>query len=142
MLHELTLKKDVRTFSVSPENPTGAKGAGGRATLAEGSAANAARDLGQGWKVNPYVRLEAGKTAVLADICGEGAIKHFWITDSAHHGRELLLRIFFKVCPSSKGYIFIPCKNCITWIKGWLTLTQMYDLLPTPLFCWSKARVC
>ena len=93
MLNNLTLKKDIRTFSVCPENPTGKKGEGGRATLEEGSAAYAARDLGQGWKVNPYIVLPEGETAVLADIAGEGAIKHIWITDSAKYGRQLLLRI-------------------------------------------------
>lgn len=82
MLNDLTLKKDIRTFSVSPENPTGGKGAGGKAKLEESSARNAARELGQGWKVNPYIVLSEGKTAVLADIKGEGAIKHFWISDS------------------------------------------------------------
>ena len=95
MLNNLTLKKDIRTFSVSPENPTGKKGEGGKATLAEGSAANAARELGQGWKVNPYINLDAGATAVLADVRGEGAIKHIWITDGAKSGRLLLLRIYF-----------------------------------------------
>ena len=95
MLNNLTLKKDIRTFSVCPENPTGKKGAGGRATLEEGSAAYAARDLGQGWKVNPYIVLPEGETAVLADIEGEGAIKHIWITDSAKYGRQLILRIYF-----------------------------------------------
>ena len=95
MLHNLTLKKDIRTFSVSPENLSGKKGEGGKATLENGSAANAARELGQGWKVNPYLVLEPGETATLADVTGEGAIKHFWITDSARHGRDLLLRIYF-----------------------------------------------
>lgn len=95
MLNNLTVKKDIRTFSVSPENPTGQKGEGGKATLATGSAANAARELGQGWKVNPYIVLEAGQTAVLADVQGEGAIKHFWITDCAQYGRQLILRIYF-----------------------------------------------
>lgn len=95
MLNALTLKKDIRSFSVSPENITGAKGSGGMATLEEGSAAHSARDLGQGWTVNPYIVLGAKQTAVLADIKGEGAIKHFWITDSASVGRQLLLRIYF-----------------------------------------------
>ena len=95
MLHNLTLKKEIRTFSVCPENPTGGKGEGGKASLEEGSAAQAARDLGQGWKVNPYIILEAGKTAVLADIRCQGAIKHIWITDGAKYGRQLILRIWF-----------------------------------------------
>ena len=95
MLNNLTTKKNIRTFSVCPENPTGAKSCGGMATLENGSAAYNARELGVGWKVNPYIDLEAGKTAVLADIKGQGAIKHFWITDSAKCGRQLLLRIYF-----------------------------------------------
>ena len=94
MLHNLTLKKDIRSFSVCPENLTGEKGKGGMATLEEGSAAIAAQDLGQGWKVNPYLMLEGKTTTVLADIQGEGAIKHIWITDSAR-SRRLILRIYF-----------------------------------------------
>jgi hypothetical protein len=62
MLNNLTTKKDIRTFSVSPENLTGEKGKGGMAI--EGTAASCARDLGQGWKVNPYLHLDAGKTVV------------------------------------------------------------------------------
>ena len=93
MLNNLTLQKDIRTFSVSPENLTGEKGKGGMA--AEGSASYAARDLGQGWKVNPYLVLQPGSTTVLADIKGQGAIKHIWMTDSTKFGRLLILRIYF-----------------------------------------------
>jgi hypothetical protein len=96
MLHELTVKKNIRSFSVCPENLTGEKGMGGRAT--EGTASHAARELGQGWKVNPYLIVEAGETIVLADIKGQGAIKHFWITDNAAMGRLLILRIWFDGC--------------------------------------------
>ena len=89
----MTTKKDIRTFSVSPENLTGAKGAGGMAI--EGTASNAARELGQGWKVNPFLVIQPGQTLVLADIHGQGAIKHIWLTDSAKAGRLLILRIYF-----------------------------------------------
>ena len=95
MLNNITLKKDIRTFSISPENITGEKGKGGMALVGEGSASNAARDLGQGWKVNPYIMLEGKQSAVLADVKGEGAIKHIWITDSAKMGRLLILKIYF-----------------------------------------------
>lgn len=98
MLNSLTLKKNIRTFSVSPENLTGGKGAGGMAI--EGSASHAARDLGQGWKVNPYLVSQPGETTVLADIQGQGAIKHFWITDGAKAGRLLILRIYFDGHPN------------------------------------------
>ena len=57
-----------------PENFTGEKGKGGMAT--EGTGKNAARNLGQGWKVSPSVRIKGGGTFTLADIDGSGAIQH------------------------------------------------------------------
>ena len=92
MLNNLTTAKNIRTFSVCPENLTGEKGKGGMSV--DGFAASAARDLGQGWKVNPFLTLEPGSTTILADIKGQGAIKHIWITDSAKP-RNLILRIYF-----------------------------------------------
>jgi hypothetical protein len=68
----------ARTRSISPENFTGAKGQGGMAT--EGTGQEAARDLGQKWKVSPSVKVEAGKTFTLAEITGPGAIQHIWMT--------------------------------------------------------------
>lgn len=93
MLNNLTTRKNIRSFSVSPENLTGEKGKGGM--VEEGSASAAARELGQGWKVNPYLEIEPGENLVLADIRGQGAIKHFWITESSKAGRQMILRIFF-----------------------------------------------
>ena len=66
-LNNLYRLSDAKTRSISPENFTGEKGKGGMATLEEGSAARAARDLGQGWKVNPYVRIPAGETFTMAE---------------------------------------------------------------------------
>lgn len=93
MLSQLTLKKNIKTFSVSAENPTGEKGNGGKAT--DGVIAHCARDLGIGWKVNPCIELPAESKTVIADINGQGAIKHIWMTDSAGRGRQLVLRIYF-----------------------------------------------
>ena len=53
----------VQTRSISPENFDGSVGGGGRAT--EGTGAEAARDLGQGWKVSPSVDVKAGETFTL-----------------------------------------------------------------------------
>ena len=50
-LPDLSAVDKYETRSVSPENFTGEKGKGGMAT--EGTGSNAARDLGQGWKVSP-----------------------------------------------------------------------------------------
>jgi hypothetical protein len=46
----------------------GGKGKGGMAEIGQGSASRAARDLGQGWKVNPYVRVAPGETFTLGEI--------------------------------------------------------------------------
>ena len=68
----------ARTRSISPENFTGEKGKAGMAT--EGTGKEAARDLGQKWKVSPSVKIAAGQTFTLADIQGPGAIQHIWMT--------------------------------------------------------------
>ncbi len=45
---------NAQSRSISPENYTGAKGGGAMCELEDGSARAAARDLGKGWKVNPF----------------------------------------------------------------------------------------
>ncbi len=85
---------DAQSRSISPENLTGEKGKGGMATLEEGSAANAARDLGQGWKVNPYIHIQAGDVFTLAEIEGEGAIQHIWMTPVCDY-RLVIIRFYW-----------------------------------------------
>lgn len=89
----------AKTRSISAENPTGEKGKGGMAR--EGVASNNARDLGQGWKVNPYVVIEPGKTFTLAEITGSGAIQHIWLTPTGTW-RYSILRMYWddEVQPS------------------------------------------
>jgi hypothetical protein len=82
----------AKTFSISPENPTGEKGKGGMAK--QGTASDAARDLGQGWKVNPFIIIEPGKTFTLAEIGGEGAIQHIWMTPTGNW-RFSILRMYW-----------------------------------------------
>ena len=84
------LRPGVRTRSISPENPTGAPGAGGRAT--EGTGAGPARELGRGWKVSPSIEIPAHTTVDLAAIDGPGRITHIWLTTHPDHWRTLLLR--------------------------------------------------
>ncbi len=81
---------DAKTRSISPENITGEKGKAGMADpvdkdkLNAANASNAARDLGQGWKVNPYVRIKSGETFTMAVIDGPGAIQHIWMTPTGN----------------------------------------------------------
>lgn len=83
---------DAETRSISPENFTGEKGKGGMAT--EGTGANAARELGQGWKISPSVRIAAGETFTLAEIAGPGAIQHIWMTPTGNW-RFSVLRFYW-----------------------------------------------
>ncbi len=92
-LGNLSLLSNAETRSISAENFNGAKGKGGMAT--EGTGANAARDLGLGWKVSPSIRLQGGTTATLADIAGPGVIQHIWLTAHPKQWRNLILRFYW-----------------------------------------------
>jgi Protein of unknown function (DUF2961) len=82
----------ARTRSISPENFTGEKGKGG--TAVEGTGKNAARDLGQKWKVSPSVKIEPGATFTIAQIDGPGAIQHIWMTPTGNW-RFSILRFYW-----------------------------------------------
>jgi hypothetical protein len=90
-LGNLSRLSGARTRSISAENPTGEPGRGGMAT--EGTGAAAARDLGQGWKVSPSIAIQPLAVATLADIVGEGAIQHIWLTTHPRNWRRLVLRL-------------------------------------------------
>jgi hypothetical protein len=91
---------NAQTRSISPENFTGEKGKGGMADPANkdkvnmANATNAARDLGQGWKVNPYIRIQSGETVTLAEISGSGAIQHIWMTPTGNW-RFSIIRMYW-----------------------------------------------
>ena len=91
---------DAKTRSISPENFTGEKGKAGMADPADkdkpntANAFNAARDLGQGWKVNPFVRIKPGETFTMAEIDGPGAIQHIWMTPTGKW-RYSIFRIYW-----------------------------------------------
>ena len=91
-LGNLSRLSRAKTRSISPENFTGEKGKAGMAT--EGTGARAARDLGQGWKVSPSVRIKPKTVFTLADIAGPGAIQHIWMTPTGPW-RYLILRFYW-----------------------------------------------
>lgn len=82
----------AKSRSISPENFTGEKGQGGKAT--DGTGANAARDLGQGWKVSPSVRIKAGTTFTMGEIEGPGVIQQIWMTPTGTW-RYSILRVYW-----------------------------------------------
>src|SRR5512137_1658271 len=97
-LGSLPLLGRGRTRSISAENPTGEKGKGGMAipNPAEpkpAASARAADNLGQGWKVRPFIRLNARETAVLMDVAGPGIIQHIWLVEGLNRG--LVIRFYW-----------------------------------------------
>jgi hypothetical protein len=87
----LSRLSDARTRSISPENFTGEKGKGAMADPVKdkgkrnvANAANEARDLGKGWKVNPFIIINAGETVTIAEMEGPGAIQQIWMTPTGN----------------------------------------------------------
>ncbi len=119
----LYMLSNGQTRSISPENFTGEKGKGGMATLQNGSAAHAARDLGQGWKVNPYVVIKPGETFKMAEIAGPGAIQHIWMTPTGK-SRFNIFRIYWddEKDPS------VECPVGDFFANGWGIYAQVSSL--------------
>ncbi len=87
----LSRLSDAKTRSISPENFTGGKGKGGMADPVTdkdkrnvANAANEARDLGKGWKVNPFIIININETITIAEIDGPGAIQQIWMTPTGN----------------------------------------------------------
>lgn len=94
----LPLLTPARTRSISAENPTGEKGKGGMAIPhpsepKPAASARAADDLGQGWKVRPFLRVNAGETTTLMDVDGPGIIQHIWMVEGLK--RAHILRFYW-----------------------------------------------
>jgi hypothetical protein len=112
----------AKTRSISAENFTGDKGGGARAT--EGTGANAARDLGRGWKVSPSIRIGAGETAELADIEGPGVIQHIWLTTHYEHWRSLVFRLYWE--GDERPAVEVPVGDF--FCNGWGRFSQVSSL--------------
>ena len=115
----MSVLRDGRSRSISPENPTGGKGAGGAATAGPGAAA--ARDLGPGWKVSPSVDIAAGGTHTVADIAGPGVIRHVWLTAHPTRLRSLVLRVYWD--GEAEPAIAVPLGDF--FCQGWASFAQV-----------------
>lgn len=80
---------------ITPENPIGEPGGGCHADPATAPFGKSARNLGKGWKVNPFIPLKAGENATLMDVDGPGVITYFWIATDHNYMSELVLRIYW-----------------------------------------------
>ncbi|WP_291607708.1 glycoside hydrolase family 172 protein [Bradyrhizobium sp.] len=122
-LGNLSRLSNALSRSISPENFTGEKGKGGMSV--DGPAAAQARDLGQGWKISPYVTIAPGTTFTLADIEGQGAIQQIWMTIAARGRlRHCILRAYWddQVQPS------VECPVGDFFACGWEEFAQVSSL--------------
>ena len=116
-MDELCKLDDVVSRSICAENPAGEKGKGGAADIPESEkTTHPARELGRGWKIKPFLRLNKRETITLADIKGEGEIRHIWIVPSGKSSsRNLILRIFWDDCKTPS----VECPLGDFFFNGW-----------------------
>lgn len=87
----------LESRSISFENPTGARGAGGRSH--------------GGRKGSPFQEIEAGERVVLADIAGPGTLRHVWITippAPPERMRGVRLEVFYDGLPTPSINVPLP----------------------------------
>lgn len=118
----MSVLREARSRSVSPENTSGEKGAGGAATT--GTGAGAARELGAGWKMSPSVEIAAGGTHAVAEIAGPGVIRHIWLTVPPPRSRSLVLRAYWD--GAGEPAIAVPLGDF--FCQGWASFAQVSSI--------------
>ncbi len=132
-LGNIFMRRDCESRSLSAENFRGEKGRAGMATAADTlapRAAECARDLGQGWKVSPYLPIAPGKSATIMDNDGPGVIRHIWFTFDAKFYRDLVLRIWWD--GEREPSVEVPAGDffCCSWRGRQKILAQAINVNP------------
>lgn len=127
MLCNLPLITDAKTRSISAENPDGRPGGGARAIPPE---QDASTDLGVGWKVKPWIQLDAGKTRTIAEITGPGVIQHIWCTVAEVALRNCLLRFYWD--DESEASIEVPLGDFFACGHGLRTEVNSMPVVVAP----------
>ncbi len=91
--------------------------------MADGFAGSAARDLGRGWKVNPFIRIPAGESFTIADVEGPGCIQHIWLTPTGRW-RDTILRIYWD----GREFPAVECPIGDFFASGWNEFGQISSL--------------
>ena len=122
-MRSLTKLSDAKSRSLSAENPTGEPGKGAMLDIHEGGAGECARDLGKGWKTNPWVKIKPKEVFELGNIDGPGAIQQIWMTGVANY-RKTILRIYwdYQEHPS----VEVPLGDF--FCSGWNNYSQLSSL--------------
>ena len=120
-LGNLSRLSNAETRSISPENVTGEKGKG--AMSLDGLAKDCARDLGQGWKISPYIFIQPGETVTLAEIDGPGAIQQIWMTMRGVW-RQNIIRFYWE----NRGEPSVEVPVGDFFASGWGTFSQVSSI--------------
>jgi len=94
---------------------------GGMAT--EGTGKICAKDLGQGWKISPSVKVAPGETFEIANIEGPGAIQQIWLTPTGNW-RFSILRIYWD----DQKHPSVECPVGDFFACGWGKYAQVSSL--------------
>lgn len=129
----MVLLDDSQTRSVTAENPTGEKGRGGMAhpdSTLDSRATNArsADSLGQGWKVRPFLSVDAGQTVTLMDVEGPGTIRHIWMVEGL--SRNHVLRFYWDGETTPSVEVPAPDFFAVGHERGGLVNSQMVAVNP------------
>lgn len=97
MLDDLYKQSGVVTRMISAENPTGEKG---KACLDEPNPDDprlfwSKNSLGKGYKVCPFITLEANSKIDIANVRGSGVIRQIFLTSDREKFSELVIRIYW-----------------------------------------------
>ena len=122
-LGTLSLLSAAKSRSISPENISGEKGKGAMCDLEKGSAQRAARELGKGWKVNPYIVIKPHETFEIANIEGSGAIQHIWMTPTGKW-RNTIIRFYWD----GQSQPSVECPVGDFFCSGWQCYHQISSL--------------
>lgn len=125
-LGNLSRLSKAQTRSISAENFKGEKGKGGMST--DGRSASRARDLGQGWKISPYVEMAPGEIFTFAKIDGPGAIQSMWLSGSVAksgpNARFYILRIYWD----DQKQPSVECPASDFFASGWGQYAQINSI--------------
>ena len=108
-LDTLTVPPAGYSCSASGENVYGRKGAGGMDIPGEPVVEDAgrigqvteladphpARELGQKWKVRPWIYLDPNVETPLLDTDGPGVVRHIWLTLEKKYFRSIIIRMYW-----------------------------------------------
>jgi hypothetical protein len=124
-LGNLSYLSNARSRSLSAENPKGEKGKGAMCELKDGYSRNAARDLGKGWKVNPFIDIKPHETFTIADIEGPGAIQHIWFVPlGGTPWRNVIMRFYWD----GQSWPSVECPAGDFFCAGWQRYNQISSL--------------